>query len=134
MPIRFRWSGSNVHPHYMTGGKGLVGGPTPDPRPLHNHPNHQPGPGETWDSREYLERECRRARDTPSYENIFKRLHLTLPTRQDVRWLGMEAWDACGKKVINKSDLNGRTCFAGLDLSTTTDLSPLVLEPIPKPL
>jgi len=50
MPIKFRWSGSNVHPHYMTGGKGLVGGPTPDPRPLHNHPNHQPGQGETWGS------------------------------------------------------------------------------------
>jgi hypothetical protein len=50
MPIRFRWSGSNVHPHYLTGGKGLVGGPTPDPRPLHNHPNHIPDEGETWGS------------------------------------------------------------------------------------
>lgn len=48
MPIRFRWSGSNIHPHYKTGGKGLVGGPTPDPRPLHNHPNHEPGQGESW--------------------------------------------------------------------------------------
>jgi len=44
------WSGSNLHPHYMTGSKGLIGGPTPDPRPLHNHPNHQPGQGETWGS------------------------------------------------------------------------------------
>jgi hypothetical protein len=50
MPIKFRWSGSNVHPHYLTGGKGLVGGPTPDPRPLHNHPNHVPGQGEVWGS------------------------------------------------------------------------------------
>ncbi len=50
MPIKFRWSGSNVHPHYMTGGKGLVGGSTSDPRPLHNHPNHKPGQGETWGS------------------------------------------------------------------------------------
>ncbi|HPM25459.1 MAG TPA: hypothetical protein PLP66_16230, partial [Phycisphaerae bacterium] len=48
MPIHFRWSGSNVHPHYRTGGKGLVGGSTPDPRPLHNHPTHVPGTGETW--------------------------------------------------------------------------------------
>ncbi len=50
MPIRFRWSGSNVHPHYMTGGKGLVGGATPDPRPLHNHPNHKPPVGDAWGS------------------------------------------------------------------------------------
>lgn len=50
MPIRFRWSGSNVHPHYMTGGKGLVGGATPDPRPLHNHPSHKPPVGDTWGS------------------------------------------------------------------------------------
>jgi len=32
MPIKFRWSGSNQHPHYMTGGK--AGGL--DPQPLHN--------------------------------------------------------------------------------------------------
>ncbi len=32
MRIKFRWSGSNVHPHYMTGGKA---GPL-DSRPLHN--------------------------------------------------------------------------------------------------
>jgi len=50
MPIRFRWSGSNVHPHYVTGGKGLVGGDTPDPRPLHNHPQHVPDEGDTWGS------------------------------------------------------------------------------------
>ncbi|MEW6199810.1 MAG: hypothetical protein AB1601_14250 [Planctomycetota bacterium] len=32
MPIKFRWSGSNQHPHYMTGGK--AGGT--DTQPLHN--------------------------------------------------------------------------------------------------
>ena len=34
---------------------------------------------------EYLERECRRARETPAYENTFKRLHLNMKTQQDVR-------------------------------------------------
>ena len=38
MPVRFRWSGSNVHPHYRTGGKG-DGTDTLDTRPLTNHPD-----------------------------------------------------------------------------------------------
>ena len=78
-------------------------------------------------SMEYMERECRRARETPSYENTFKRLHLNMKTQQDVRWLSMEAWDACGKLKFEESSLEGERCFAGLDLSTTTDISALVL-------
>lgn len=78
-------------------------------------------------SMEYLERECRRARETPSYENTFKRLHLNMKTQQDVRWLSMEAWDACGKLKFEESSLEGERCFAGLDLSTTTDISAFVM-------
>ncbi|MBE7508496.1 MAG: terminase [Planctomycetia bacterium] len=78
-------------------------------------------------SMEYLERECRRARETPSYENTFKRLHLNMKTQQDVRWLSMETWDACGKLKFDESSLEGERCFAGLDLSTTTDISAFVM-------
>ncbi len=38
-------------------------------------------------SEEYLERECQRAQETPTYENTFKRLHLNMKTQQDVRRL-----------------------------------------------
>ncbi len=78
-------------------------------------------------SEEYLDRECRRAQETPTYENTFKRLHLNMRTQQDVRWLAMEKWDACGSAAIDEKSLEGRRCFAGLDLSTTTDISALVL-------
>ncbi|MCP4249377.1 MAG: terminase large subunit [bacterium] len=78
-------------------------------------------------SREYLERECRRAEETPTYENTFKRLHLNLRTQQDVRWLTVEAWDACGQERVEEAELEGCDCYAGLDLSSTTDLSALVL-------
>ncbi|NOT02278.1 MAG: terminase large subunit [Phycisphaerales bacterium] len=78
-------------------------------------------------SMEYLERECRKAQDTPSYENTFKRLHLNIRTQQDIRWLALESWDACDGTPIDESELEGKLCFAGLDLSTTTDLSALVL-------
>lgn len=76
---------------------------------------------------DYLQRECARARETPSYENTFKRLHLNLRTEQDVRWLSLAQWDACGGEPIDEGAFAGRTCYAGLDLSSTTDVSALVL-------
>ena len=38
----------------------------------------------------------------------------------------MEKWDACDE-VINLDTLIGRECYAGLDLSTTLDLTAFVL-------
>lgn len=73
-------------------------------------------------SREYIERECQRAQDTPSYENTFKRLHLNIRTEQDVRWLQLEKWDACPSDYPD-SELLGQSCYCGLDLSTTTDIT-----------
>ncbi len=75
---------------------------------------------------EYLEREAKRAREVPAYENTFKRLHLNLWTEQATRWLSMDRWDACDGPVDGRT-LRGERCFAALDLSTTTDLSALVL-------
>lgn len=74
-------------------------------------------------SLEYMQRECQRAQDSPAYENTFRRLHLNQWTEQDVRWLSMEKWDACNGA---HRDLDGRECFVGLDLSSTTDLTALV--------
>ena len=38
----------------------------------------------------------------------------------------MEKWDACGAQIDERL-LEGRPCYAGLDLSSTTDLTSLVL-------
>lgn len=78
-------------------------------------------------SLEYLERECKRAQETPTYENTFKRLHLNMKTQQEVRWLTLESWDKCGQSPIDEATFHGRECHAGLDLSTTTDLSAFVM-------
>lgn len=75
---------------------------------------------------EYLQRECERAKNEPSYENTFKRLHLNIKTQQDVRWLSLEKWDACDAPV-DEDALAGRTCYAGLDLSTRLDVTASVL-------
>jgi len=78
-------------------------------------------------SHEYLARECKRAQDTPGYENTFKRLHLNIITEQASRWLSMERWDAAAPRRPLEQ-LAGADCFGGLDLSSTTDLAALVLS------
>lgn len=72
----------------------------------------------------YIADECEKARQLPSYENVFKRLMLNIWTQQSTRWLSIEQWDKC---ISEYPELNGRECYGGLDLSTTTDLSALVL-------
>lgn len=75
---------------------------------------------------EFLEAECRRARNDPTYENTFRRLHLNQKTEQDQRLIPIEHWDA-GKADIRIEDYFGRTCYGGIDLGATSDFSAFVL-------
>lgn len=74
---------------------------------------------------EYIAQECARAKEVPAYENTFRQLHLNQWTEQAVRWMPLATWDACGAPV--DVGLDGYPCYAGLDLSSTTDLTALVL-------
>jgi phage terminase large subunit-like protein len=74
-------------------------------------------------SAEQFAEDCREARESAAKENSFRRYRLNQWTEQAVRWLSLEKWDACD----GTADLEGKTCFAGLDLSSTTDISALVL-------
>ncbi len=76
---------------------------------------------------DYLTKECERARQMPAYENTFKRLHLNLWTEQSSRWLAIESWDACDE-VVDEEDLDGMECCGGLDLSSVSDLTALLLD------
>lgn len=69
---------------------------------------------------------CLSARDNPAEENIFRQLRLNQWVKQSTRWMQMEKWDACGFPV-DERELLGRECFGGLDLSSTTDITALVL-------
>jgi len=73
-------------------------------------------------SREYLEAECKKAKETPALENTFKRLHLNLKTQQDVRWLSVAQWDSCGEP-FDVATLAGKECHVGLDLANTLDVA-----------
>jgi phage terminase large subunit-like protein len=68
--------------------------------------------------------DCKEAQESPAKENSFRRYRLNQWTEQDVRWLSIEKWDACA--TVPK-DLDGKDCYGGLDLSSTTDLSAFVL-------
>ena len=82
-----------------------------------------PSFGKTIDAQQFAE-DCREAQESPAKENTFRRYRLNQWTEQAIRWLNMDKWDTCSGSV---EDLDGRECFAGLDLSSTTDLSALVL-------
>ena len=69
---------------------------------------------------------CLSAGDNPAEENIFRQLRLNQWVKQSTRWMQMEKWDACAFPV-DERELIGRECYGGLDLSSTTDITALVL-------
>ena len=69
---------------------------------------------------------CESARQNPAEENLFRQLRLNQWVKQSIRWMPMEAWDKCDFAVSEES-LRGRVCYAGLDLSSTTDITAFVL-------
>ena len=73
-----------------------------------------------------LERKADKAKEMPSALNSFLRLHLNVWTQSETKWLDLEHWRACGG-AVDTEGLRGRSCYGGLDLSSTTDISALVL-------
>lgn len=69
---------------------------------------------------------CESAKQNPGEENSFRQLRLNQWVKQAVRWMPMEKWDACAVPV-NEEMLEGRVCYGGLDLSSTTDLTSFCL-------
>ena len=66
------------------------------------------------------------ARENAAEENIFRQLRLNQWVKQSTRWMQMDKWDACAFPV-NEEELIGRTCYGGLDLSSTSDITAFVL-------
>lgn len=66
------------------------------------------------------------ASQNPGEENAFRQLRLNQWVKQSVRWMPMDKWDACSFPVVPE-ELEGRICYGGLDLSSTTDITAFVL-------
>lgn len=73
---------------------------------------------------EYLENKFKKALESPAYQNTFRRLHLNQWTSQETRWLDLKKWDAC---IGELPALEGRPCYAGLDLASSVDIAAFVL-------
>ena len=69
---------------------------------------------------------CDSAKQNPGEENAFRQLRLNQWVKQSVRWMPMDRWDACSF-AVSEDDLEGRICYGGLDLSSTTDITAFVL-------
>ncbi len=77
-----------------------------------------------------LERKCEKAKQLPAEQNAFLRLHLNVWTEQETRWIDMELWDANAGELTHEEmleALKGRECYAGVDLSSTRDLTAIEL-------
>lgn len=67
-----------------------------------------------------------KAKEVPSSQNNFKTKRLNIWCSSRSRWVPVERWDECRDEFL-PTDLYGRECYAGLDLSTTTDVTALSL-------
>ena len=64
--------------------------------------------------------------DNPAEENVFKQLRLNMWVSSLTRFIPEQIYDL-GNEPIDMSSLEGRDCYAGLDLSSTEDITALVL-------
>jgi phage terminase large subunit-like protein len=62
----------------------------------------------------------------PTAANAFKQKRLNQWVNVDAPWLSMEGWRA-GQTEWNPDELEGETCFIGIDLSSKIDLTAVVL-------
>ena len=64
--------------------------------------------------------------ENPAEENVFKQLRLNIWTSASIRWIPEQVYDK-GNLPIDRDALRGRLCYGGLDLSSTSDITALVL-------
>ena len=68
----------------------------------------------------------REALDNPAEENVFKQLRLNMWVSSLTRFIPEHIYNL-GSQPIDMEDLKGRDCYGGLDLSSTGDITALVL-------
>jgi len=79
----------------------------------------------------YIREQVTEAKGMPSKEAIVRRLNFCEWTDAASPWISLEVWKS-HQREFDIDDLRGRRAVAGLDLSSTTDLTGLVLLVEPK--
>lgn len=75
---------------------------------------------------EEFEEKFQKALHIPSRQNRFRRVYLCQETEQEDRWIDIDLWKKL-EQSINVEDFIGRPVFIGIDLSTTNDITAMVL-------
>jgi phage terminase large subunit-like protein len=75
----------------------------------------------------YLREQVTQARGMPGKESIVRRLNFCQWVEASAPWIGSDLWFGAEDKEFDSAMLIGRKCWAGLDLSSTQDLTALVL-------
>ena len=96
-----------------------------DPYDPANWPLANPALG-TFVSSEQIADEAERAQRMPTFEPAFLNLHCNMRVDAEPKAINPAEWDACGE-AVDPEKLRGKRCYGGLDLSSTRDLSALVL-------
>lgn len=76
--------------------------------------------------RKYLREQVAEARGLPAKEAVIRRLNFCQWTQADNPWISWDIWSAAEERVSMRV-LRNRPAVAGLDLSSTTDLTAFVL-------
>lgn len=82
----------------------------------------------------YIEEQVREAIGMPGKESIVRRLNFCEWVAAESPWIGGEIWMGAKDSAYDDALLEGRKCYGGLDLSSTTDLTAfaLLFEPTEK--
>ena len=73
--------------------------------------------------RDYLAKAVAKARSLPAHQNRVLRLNFCVWTDAADAWITREIWDSVQAPAVTWQAMKGRECYAGLDLSYTTDMS-----------
>lgn len=80
---------------------------------------------------DYLRQQVKEARGLPSKQALVRRLNFCQWTQADAPWLSPSVW-LPAQRSVTLEQLRGRRAYAGLDLSSTTDLTALVFHVEPE--
>lgn len=75
---------------------------------------------------EQMRRKAKQATEIASNWSQFVTKELNVWTQGELKWINLDAWRRCGAVSVLEEALAGRKCYAGLDLSSNTDVTALV--------
>lgn len=96
-----------------------------DPFDPDNWPLANPAMG-VFRNADELAQEAARAKRMPTFEPAFRNLYLNQRIDAEPKAIDPNEWKECGA-TVDRAALAGARCYAGLDLSSTRDLTALVL-------